>query len=166
MKKVITTCLIIISTTTLFAQNPIEKGQSQINAGFGFSNYGLPVYVGFDYGVHEDITVGAEFSFRSYNDDVWGTKYSHKVYGFSGNANYHFNNLLGIEPVWDVYGGLNVGFYAWNSSSGYKGGRTSGLGLGLQIGGRYYFNDKLGVNLELGGGNASSGGKIGISIKL
>jgi outer membrane immunogenic protein len=166
MKKFIIIISILTCSNFLIAQNPIEIGQAQINAGFGFSNYGLPVYVGFDYGIHEDITVGAEFSFRSYNDEYFGSKYSHKMYGFSGNANYHFNNLLGIEPTYDVYGGLNVGFYSWSSPSGYLGKRTSGLGLGLQIGGRYYFNDKIGVNLELGGGNATSGGKIGISIKL
>jgi len=40
------------------------------------------------------------------------------------------------------------------------------LGIGGQIGGRYYFTEKFGVNLEFGGGNAYSGGKLGISIKL
>ena len=39
--------------------------------------------------------------------------------------------------------------------------------LGFQIGGRYYFTNKVGINLEFGGGhNTLSGGKIGISIKL
>lgn len=153
-------------TSVVFSQNPIAVGQFQLNGGFGFSTYGLPIYVGIDYGVHEDITAGAEFSYRSYNDELFNIKYSHKVYGFSANANYHFNNLLNIEPKYDVYGGLNVGFYAWSSSSGYNGNRASGLGLGLQIGGRYYFNEKIGINLELGGGNATSGGKIGISVKF
>ena len=161
---ILVTCLALSSI--LFAQNPIEKGQAQINAGLGFSTYGLPVYVGVDYGIHEDITIGGEFSYRSFNQDYVGSKYSHKIYGFLGNANYHFNNLLGIEPKYDVYGGLNIGFYSWSSPNGYKGNGSSGLGLGLQIGGRYYFSDKFGINLEVGGGNATSGGKIGISIKL
>lgn len=157
-------CLALSSI--LFAQNPIEKGQAQINAGLGFSGWGIPVYVGFDYGIHEDITIGAEVSYRSYNETYYGSKYGFTIIGISGNGNYHFNNLLGIDPVWDVYGGLNVGFYIWNSPSGYAGNRASGLGLGLQIGGRYYFSDRFGVNLELGGGNATSGGKIGVSFKL
>ena len=157
-------CILLVSG--LSAQSPIEVGQGQINAGLGLSNYGLPVYVGFDYGVHEDITAGAEFSYRSYNENLVGVKYDFSILGFSVNCNYHFNTLLDIAPEFDVYGGANIGFYSWSSPSGYKGNRTSGLGLGLQIGGRYYFNDKLGVNLELGRGNASSGGKIGISIRL
>jgi outer membrane immunogenic protein len=40
------------------------------------------------------------------------------------------------------------------------------LGLGIQVGGRYYFNEKFGLNLEFGGGNYVSGGKFGISLKL
>lgn len=165
MKKLLLIVCLTLSAT-IFAQNPIEKGQAQINAGLGFSGWGIPVYVGFDYGIHEDITLGAEVSYRSYNETHFKSKYDFTIIGISGNGNYHFNRILGIDPTWDLYGGLNVGFYIWNSPSGYTGNRTSGLGLGLQIGGRYYFNDKIGINLELGGGNATSGGKIGISVKF
>jgi hypothetical protein len=35
-----------------------------------------------------------------------------------------------------------------------------------QVGGRYYFTEKVGINLEVEGGNAFSGGKFGLSIKL
>jgi outer membrane immunogenic protein len=86
--------------------------------------------------------------------------------GFSGNANYHFNTLLEIPQKWDFYAGLNIGFFAWLSPDDYYGSHKSGIGLGAQIGGRYYFSDKMGINLEFGGGNAFSGGKIGVSIKL
>jgi outer membrane immunogenic protein len=48
----------------------------------------------------------------------------------------------------------------------YPGSHTSGVGLGAQLGGRYYFSDKFGINLEVGGGNAFSGGKFGISVKF
>lgn len=166
MKKLIVLTIIILTNYSTKAQSPIEVGQSQINGGFGFSNYGLPVYVGFDYGFREDVTLGGEVSFRSYNDNIIGTKYSHTIIGISGNANYHFNSLLDIPSEYDVYAGLNVGFYIWSSSGGYPGNRTSGLGLGLQIGGRYYFNDNWGINLEIGGGNAASGGKIGVSYRF
>ena len=161
---ILVACLALSSM--LFAQSPIEKGQAQINAGFGLSNYGFPVYAGFDYGVHPDISVGAEVSYRSYHEDYFNSNYDFSIIGISGNCNYHFNRVLNIPNKFDVYGGASVGFYIWNSPSGYGGNRASGLGLGLQIGGRYYFNDRIGVNLELGGGNATSGAKIGVSIKL
>ncbi|MDP4272352.1 MAG: hypothetical protein Q8909_19855, partial [Bacteroidota bacterium] len=86
--------------------------------------------------------------------------------GISGNANYHFNNVFNIPRNWDLYAGLNLGFYVWSSPDTYDGSHTSGLGLGAQIGGRYFISKKVGLNLEFGGGNAFSEGKFGLTIKL
>jgi hypothetical protein len=72
---------------------------------------------------------------------------------------------MNIPTPWDFYAGLNIGFYNVSSSS-INGGISSGLGLGAQIGGRYYFSDQWGINLEIGGGNSVSGGKFGITYKL
>lgn len=153
-------------SVTAKAQYMLEKGKAQLNAGVGLSNWGLPVYVGFDYGVHKDVSIGAEASFRSYNYGWKGSNYRVSVFGASANANYHFNSLLKIPKEWDLYAGINVGFYSWNYANDYPGNHNSGLGLGGQIGARYYFNDKIGINLEGGGGNAFNGGKLGITIKL
>lgn len=166
MKKQILTLILILATSFVFAQSNISKGESQINVGVGLSSWGVPVYLGFDYGVHQDITLGAEASFRSYNDNWHDNKYRHSVIGIQGNANYHFNTVLNIPSNWDFYAGLNLGFYSWNSPNDYEGSHTSGLGLGAQIGGRYFFSNKVGINLEFGGGNAFSGGKFGLTIKL
>jgi hypothetical protein len=166
MKKQILTFILVFATIAIFAQSPLLKGKSQINAGVGFSTWGVPVYLGFDYGVHPDISLGAELSYRGYNDKWREHNYKHSVIGFLGNANYHFNTILNIPSNWDFYAGLNIGFYSWNSPNDYEGSHTSGLGLGAQIGGRYFFSDKVGVNLEFGGGNAFSGGKFGLTIKL
>lgn len=155
----------MISMASL-AQHPVAKGGAQLNAGVGLSSWGIPVYLGFDFGVHRDITIGAEASFRSYDNRYEDYRYNHSILGISGNINYHFNSLLNIPSNWDFYAGLNLGFYHWNSPDNYHGRQFSGLGLGAQIGGRYYFSDRFGVNLEFGGGNAFSGGKIGISMKL
>jgi outer membrane immunogenic protein len=166
MKTALFTVLLLVAVCTVFAQNPVAVGQTQFNAGFGFSNWGVPVYVGLDYGVSKDITLGGEFSYHSYNEDYQHTHYDHSIIGISGNGNYHFNHVLNIPRDWDFYAGLNVGFYSWNSPSGYPGDHNSGLGLGAQIGWRYYFSNTVGVNLEFGGGNAFSGGKLGLSVKL
>lgn len=167
MKNIyLTLALILGAAFSSKAQNPIAVGQSQFNAGVGLSDWGIPVYLGFDYGVHKDITLGAELSFRSYHNDFNKNRYDHSIFGLSANGNYHFNSILNIPTKWDFYAGLNLGFYHWNSSDDYRGSNNSGLGLGGQIGGRYYFTNSVGLNLELGGGNAFSGGKFGISIKL
>ncbi len=157
---------LIFSTAKVFSQSPLPIGKAQFNAGIGLSEWGVPIYFGLDYSVHEDITVGGEFSYRSYREHWNNGYYRHNVIGISGNGNYHFNTLLDIPQEWDFYAGLNLGFYIWNSPNDYYGSRSTGVGLGLQIGGRYYFSDKFGINLEFGGGNAFSGGKFGVSIKL
>lgn len=139
---------------------------TQINAGIGLGDWGIPVYAGLDQYVHPDITVGGVFSFRSY-DEKWGDDYyDHSIIGLAANGNYHFNRLLGISNQWDLYAGLSLGFYIWSSPSNYPGNHASGLGLGAQLGGRYFFSDKFGINLELGGGDVVSGGKFGITIRL
>ena len=168
MRRVIflTTSIFVLSISNVFGQSPLPLGKTQLNLGVGLSGWGIPVYLGFDYSVHKDITLGGEFSYRSYNENWKSRYYRHNVMGFSGNGNYHFNSLLKIPQNWDFYAGLNLGFYIWSSPTTYDGSHNSGLGLGAQIGGRYYFNSKVGVNLELGGGNAFSGGKFGLTIKL
>lgn len=165
-KQLLVGAILLVTGNVALAQCPIAKGQAQLNAGVGFSNFGLPVYVGFDYGVHKDITLGAEVSFRSYNNMYVNVKYKHSVIGIAGNANYHFNSILSIPTNWDLYAGLNVGYYIYNSSGYYDGAAVSGVGVGGQIGGRYYFNEKVGINLEVGGANVGGGGKLGISVKL
>ncbi len=166
MKKLILALGFALVTTFSFSQSPLPLGKAQLNLGVGLSGWGIPVYIGFDYSVHKDITLGAEFSYRSYREHWKDNYYHHGIMGFSGNANYHFNSVLGIPQNWDFYAGLNLGFYSWSSPNDYYGDHTSGLGLGGQIGGRYYFSDKIGINLEFGGGNAFSEGKFGLTFKL
>ena len=154
MKKQLLVIAMVLIAGTVFAQSPVTK--TQLNAGVGLSSWGVPVYVGLDFGVHQDITVGGELSYRSKSNEG-------SVFGVSANGNYHFYTILNIPSNWDFYAGLNLGYLFW--SDDYKGG-NSNLGLGAQIGGRYYFNDKVGINLEFGGGNAFSGGKLGVTFRL
>ena len=164
MKKLsIILFLSVITVLTVNAQSPLGKGRQQLNAGVGFSGWGVPLYVGLDFGVHRDFTLGIEGSYRSYNQNYTGTKYNSSIIGISGNGNYHFNSLLDIPSAWDFYAGLNLGYYFWSTPSNYPGNNSSGMGLGAQIGGRYFFSNRFGLNLEFGGGNAFSGGKFGIT---
>lgn len=162
MKKLLFSISFLILTVWVSAQNPLSKGQAQLNAGLGFSNHGIPIYVGVDYGVHPDVSIGGELCFRTYHDG----SYDNTGIGIAFNGNYHFNTILQIPSDWDFYAGLNVGFTFWNWDDNYPYDHDSGFGLGAQIGGRYFFTSKFGVNLELGGGNASSGGKFGITYKF
>ena len=152
---------------SVFAQNPLQKSDFQINGGFGFSNWGFPVYFGFDYGISHDISAGGEFTYRSYNEDIGGQEYDHNVIGISCHGNVHFGGILNIESPWDLYAGINIGYYIWDSPGGYGGSHGSKFGVGAQAGGRYYLLNTLGINLEFHGGeNTSSGGKLGITPKF
>lgn len=166
MNKILLAVTVLCAFGTIYGTNALAKGQTQLNAGVGLSSWGVPVYIGLDYGVHQDVTLGGELSFQSYKEGYHDTDYDHTIMGVSGNANYHFNNILEIPSNWDLYAGLSLGFYVWNSPNGYHGSHSSGLGVSGQIGGRYYFTNKFGVNLEFGGGNEFSGGKFGVSIRL
>lgn len=133
--------------TEVWAQSPIGRNGRQFNAGVGLYSRSFPLYAGMDFGIHQDITAGPEFGVDL---DI------NRIY-VGGRGDYHFNTLLGIPRDWDFYAGLNLGVV------GFTDGGTSGLNLGLQIGGRYYWSTDWGVNLEFGGGNNLSGGRIGVS---
>ena len=166
MRKLIITIAILMAFTLSYGQNSLPKGSSQLNLGVGISGWGVPVYIGMDFGASNDITLGGELSFRSFRERWQSNRYRHSIIGISGNANYHFNRVLNIPDNFDFYAGLNLGFYVWSSPENYGGNNTSGVGLGGQIGGRYFFTDNLGINLEFGGGNAFAGGKFGLTFKL
>lgn len=153
------------------AQAPLEEGGLQLNAGVGTSGWGTPVYVGLDYGIATNFTLGGEVSYQSYSERIgngFGDIKS-SILGLQANGNYHFNEVLNIPSEWDFYAGANLNYYSWSSkvdgnSVDYDG--ADNFGLGLQVGGRYFFNDNFGINLQLGGGNVVSGAKIGITYKL
>lgn len=164
MKKIILFCTVFLASLIANAQAPLEESKLQLNAGFGASGWGTPVYVGLDYGLGNNFTIGAEASYRSY------TSYGYKstIIGLQGNANYHFNEILEIPSQWDFYAGASLNYYNWSFEDDFAEDvvDNSNFGIGLQVGGRYFFNEKFGINIEAGGGNATSGGKIGITYKL
>src|SRR5665647_1066795 len=150
MKKLLLIIALALISGLTFSQNPYPKGRNQLNLGVGLSGWGVPIYIGIDHGVGSDFSIGGEFSYRDYRKYYQNYHYRNNIMGFSGNANYHFNRVLEIPSNWDFYAGLNLGFYVWNSEELYREeyyDRPS-LGLGGQIGGRYYFSDKVGLNLE------------------
>jgi hypothetical protein len=136
---------------------PLSIHQTQLNAGAGLFNYHLPIYVGMDYGLTKNSTVGGGLSTSFYDYGNWFDIY--------GNWNYHFVNLLSMPHNTDFYAGLSLCFDAWLGHKGHEDDHKSVLILTGQIGGRYYFNNNLGIHLEIGG-CPTSNAKIGISYKF
>jgi hypothetical protein len=147
--KLLITFVILLSFSG-FSQRgvaPLGKGGKQLNFGIGFSNHGLPVYFAFDFAVHKDVTLTPVVS--AYLGDNFGI-------GAGLKCDYHWNYLMGIPSNWDFYTGGRVGFdFEDDFNADFR----------LQIGGRWYWSPKWGLNLELGGGNGF-GTTLGVSMKL
>ena len=175
-----------MAAVTASAQADLGKGNLQLNAGTGISGWGIPVYVGLDYGVTDEITVGGELSYR-YDTSSYAIRanfgrfgeyrsdkitYRHHTFGVFTNGNYHFNRLLRLPRQLDLYAGASLGFFFGSTSTSsnwdreYTGDSYSGFSAALQTGARYFFTDNFGVNLELSGGVLTSGLKAGITYKF
>ena len=150
MKKSTLIIGMILLAATMFAQGaaPLSKGGKQLNFGLGFSGHGIPAYVGMDFAVHNDITVGPVLKVVIDDDDI--------SFGALGRGDYHFNRIIGIPSNFDFYAGASVGVQF---------GDDVDLDLGLQVGGRWYWSDKWGLNLEFGGGTGY-GTSLGVSMKM
>ena len=145
MKKTTLFCALFFVFLTA---NVFSQARKELNFGLVGINYEIPV--------HEDITIapGAATNF----DLDWLTLHV--------KANYYFDNVFGISnDAWDVYGGANVGYSIFNGDE--NGVDESDMNLGLQFGGRYFWNDKWGFYVEIAGGNISGlSPGIGLTVKL
>lgn len=168
MKKFILIIAFGFISNGVFAQNPLGEGQTQLNAGVGISGWGVPVYLGFDYGISKDWSLGGQLSFQTDDSGYNGYHYDSTAIGISANGNYHFNRVLNIPRNFDLYAGASLTYYIWNydNYNGHAHPDNTSLGLGLQVGGRYFFTDKFGINLEFGGNTGTSGAKLGVTFKL
>jgi hypothetical protein len=169
MKKLILLIALGFISATTFAQAPLEVGRAQLNAGFGISDWGIPVYFGVDYGIAKDWTIGGQLSFQDKEDSYHGYHYNSTAMGIGANGNYHFNRILEMPSNFDFYAGANLTFFAWNYNdyNGVPHPDHDSVGLGLQVGGRYFFTKKFGINLEFGGNSGTTGGaKFGVTFKL
>jgi outer membrane immunogenic protein len=152
MKKITLLFVLVVFTIGLMAQEgqaPLSKGDKQLNFGLGFSGWGLPTYVGMDFAFHDDWTAGPVVKV------IFG---ENTHVGALGRVDYHWNRLIGIPSDWDFYLGASLGYLSGDDD-------FTPFQLGLQLGGRWYWSDKWGLNLEFGGGTGY-GGSLGVSMKL
>ena len=151
MKTIIVLFLFVCSVSTGFSQSPLYAGEKQLNFGIGIDDGGgIPLYAGVDFHIADNLTLGPVASLSS------------DFFSGVGAINYHFDELFGLPSEWNIYAGANAGFIA-SLDDDFSG---DGFGIGLQLGGRYFFNDRWGINLEGGGGNQISGGKLGMTMKF
>ncbi len=167
MKKIVFVCLLAFISSYTMAQGTLPEGGKRINAGFGFSSFGTPVYAGLDFGLTDEITLGPQISYRNYSQRFLGVRFEQDLILIGVNLDYHFNTLLELPREFDLYAGVHLGYFIWSDTddNGFADLESSGFGASLQVGGRYFFSDEWALNLELGGGTVS-GGKIGITYQF
>jgi len=138
MKKI----LLILAIGFISIVNVKGQAIKQLN----FGGAGTGIYAGLE------IPLGAAFAIVP----QVSTDYNFTVFILSAKGNYYFDELFGLPDEWDVYGGANVG---WRISN------NGGFHWGAQIGGRWFWNEKWGLNAEFGGGSGVTGG-LGVTMKL
>lgn len=177
MKKVIVLIFILnlCSTSQLIGQTPFHKGNTQLNLGFVMPISELHYYAGGNYSFNSNISLGLElsrfkvripvysFSWYGYQEDYDIKKFAH-FSELSCKLNYHFVSLLNMSERWDLYAGLNGGWYyvMYETSSS----NLSDFNYGGQIGARYFFSKYVGINFEAKITNLFYSIKSGITIAL
>ena len=180
MRKTLAVLGLFLATATASAQ-ALGQNKFQINGGVGISGWGVPVYLGADYGIARDVTIGAEVSYSSKKVSSGYFEDRYSIIGFGVNGNYYFDRILRLPREFNLYAGATLGYYNISNTQTYSGPSSlqpyyerlytssfasSGVNLQLQIGGRYFFTKNLGVNLELGGGSFAFGGKLGFTYRF
>jgi len=147
MKQLTLIAVFFLTANGLFAQ-----ATPQLNFGFGINSGGdFPMYASYDFPVNEDISIAPLVQLDlGFNWLTLGVK-----------GDYYFDRLLQLPSDWDVYGGANGGFNIFFNDHN----DASTLELGLQIGGRWHWNDKWALNLEFAGGS-SFGTKLGVTVSI
>jgi outer membrane immunogenic protein len=139
----------------------VAKGTSYLNAGIGFSNYGLPLHVSFDKLVVNDISVGIFANAQTYNAQVNFYDESHAIVHSGIKSNYYFNHILGIDDdQWSLAAGLSAGYWHYfyeGAASNLGWSKKGGIFLSSQIDLRYFFNKNWAILLHANYGGMNAG---------
>lgn len=168
MKKL----LLIVFFATVFssadAQYPLEAGRLQFNLGTGYTNQGIPAYLGADFGIAENLSMGLDGSYRFFNENFGNVMYKHSIITVLGNVNYHFNTMFKLRDhtSTDLYGGFSGGYVMAESPALYNGGVETSAVFGAQFGYRMFFNEKLCLDLQVNAMSTYMGVRIGLTILL
>ncbi|MCT4624352.1 MAG: hypothetical protein N4A46_12075 [Schleiferiaceae bacterium] len=141
MKKIF---LLLFLSSIVFIQKINAQAEDYLNLGLIGVSYEIPI--------HPDFSV-APTAFTNFDFD-------YLTLGAKGN--YYLDKITNLTPPWDVYIGANLGFgLALNNDN------SSGLALGFQAGGRWFWSDKWGIYAEFGGGRLGGvGGGLGVTLKM
>jgi len=182
MKRIALYLAMAIFTLSLNAQEelPTAKGNKLLNVGTGtFGGSGglnfIPIHIGMDFFIVNILSAGFDLNWRYYASQ--GVVGKPNLFTAQVVVDYHFNELMNLSPSWDFYTGLKLGAgymltdeeledYNTHYKSGVK------FVFDARAGIRYYINNGLALNSEVGvasvSGTKTTGASftIGITAKL
>ncbi|NNC83112.1 MAG: hypothetical protein HKN79_06010 [Flavobacteriales bacterium] len=149
--------VILVALLASFTTARSQVNGDHFNLGLGFHGWGIPVYGSYDWEFRGDFNLGVGASV-SLDTDGPDEGLDGNAFGAGFFTQWYADRVLDAPSEFDVYAGAGVFYYSYR--------KGDDLDLNLFIGGRYFFNSKTAINLELGGGSALAGGKIGVSWRL
>ena len=172
--------LSLIAFLTLFASTSARAQDGSrskyLNAGVGLGVYtagGIPIGASFEIQVKDNISVGAFFDYARYGYRYGSYKWHYNFLYFGARGSYHLGELLKDLDMstskWDPYAGLSLGIrtasYRDNTGSEtFTSPYSSGAFLGVHVGSRYMFNEKMGGFAEVGYGVSAL--RLGITARF
>jgi hypothetical protein len=164
----------ILSFTSEKAFAQFEKGDKLLNLGIGLNSYyggGVPIGAAFEYGITDEISIGAQIDFSRWSYGYGGYKWSYTFVPVAVRGSYHFGKLINLPTdKLDLYGGAALGYYIskYKDNTGYTGYYDNVYGnkalFGIYAGGRYYFKDNIAGFAEVGYGVSTL--KVGVTFKF
>jgi hypothetical protein len=168
MKKITSlSAILLCAIINLNAQDKgssalFNKGTKVVSAGIGLGGaFGIPIALGAEFGVTDNIGVGAIAGYGRRSYGVAGYSYAINNILIGARGNYH---LPLIDKI-DTYGGLTAGYnVASISGTAVAGTSAGGVFISGHVGGRYYVTKPLSIQAELGYGIAYL--TVGVAYKL
>jgi hypothetical protein len=133
MKKLITV-LLVLSASFVNAQAFKGKGDVKLQVGATMQEYATGIVTTADFGLGENISVGASVGYLLNTTDAVGTPKFDDRFDAKLRFNANIGNVLKISEKFDVYPGLDLGL----------------RNFGAHLGARYFFTDGFGVYTEAG----------------
>ena len=142
MKKLFT-IIAVAGVMSLGSSSVFGQAQKYLNLG----GLGTGLYASIEFPVSSVITIAPQVS----------TDYNFNNFVIAAKGNFYFDDIFGVSEPWDVYAGANFGYRIETNNDGFN--------WGIQVGGRWFWSDKWGINAEFGGGSGVLGG-VGVTMKM
>jgi outer membrane protein W len=141
-------CLILLASSQIVKAQAFGEGSKIISAGVKVWNGMTPIYLSSEFYIAENIGIGGSVWYASKTP---ATGFNTTNIGPGVFGNYHFN--LNNDKI-DAYSGASLNYWVQSQKAAVLGttiydSSFSQVYLNLQSGGRYYFNEKFGINAQV-----------------